>query len=75
MSLLPLPLPDDISGDGESSGDNDHERHQWIMDAGCGSDLISEAQVEDHNLRRSKAKNPMQFQTANGNTKGLMLLP
>ena len=41
------------------------------MDTGCGSDLISKAKVEDHNLRRSKAKNPIQFQTANGNTKGL----
>ena len=41
------------------------------MDTGCGSDLISKAKVEDHNLRRSKAKNPIQFQTANGITKGL----
>ena len=64
-------VPDDMSGDGENSGDNDHEGHQWIMDTGCGSDLISKAKVEDHNLRRSKAKNPIQFQTANGNTKGL----
>ena len=60
-----------MSGDGESSGGNDHEGHQWIMDTGCGSDLISKAKVEDNNLRRSKAKNPIQFQTANGNIKGL----
>ena len=58
-------VPDDVSGDGESSGDNDHAGHQWIMDTGCGSDLISKAKVEDHSLRRSKAKNPIQFQTAN----------
>ena len=64
-------VPDDMSGDGESSGDNDNEGHQWIMDTGCGSGLISKAKVEDNNLRRSKAKNPTQFQTANGNTKGL----
>ena len=64
-------VSEDASGDEESSGDNDHEGHQWIMDTGCGSDLISKAKVQDHKLRRSKAKNPIQFQTANGNTKGL----
>ena len=64
-------VPDDTAADGESSGDNDHDGHQWIMDTGCGSDFISKAKVEAHNLRRSKAKNPIQFQTANGNTKGL----
>ena len=64
-------VPEDGSGDEGSSGENDHEGHQWIMDTGCGSDLISKAKVEDHKLRRSKAKNPIQFQTAKGNTKGL----
>ena len=64
-------VSEDNSGDEESNRDNDHVGHQWIMDTGCGSDLISKAKVEDHNLRGSKAKNPIQFQTANGNTKGL----
>ena len=54
-------VSDDASGDEESGGDNDHEGHQWIMDTGCGSDLISKAKVEDHKLRRSKAKNPIQL--------------
>ena len=39
------------------------------MDTGCGSDLISKPKVEDHKMRRSKAKYPIQFQTANGNAK------
>ena len=46
---------------------DDHEGHRWIMDTGCGSDLISKAKVEDNKLRRSRASNPIQFQTANGN--------
>ena len=50
---------------------NDHEGHRWIMDTGCGSDLISKAEVEDHKMRRSKAKCPIQFQTAIGNAKGV----
>ena len=54
----------------DSASAADQEGHQWIMGTGCGSDLISRAKVEDHKLRRSKAKNPIQFQTANGNTKG-----
>ena len=64
-------VPEDGSGDEGSRGGNHHEGHQWIMDTGCGSDLISKAKVEDHKLRRSKAKNPIQFQTANGNTKDM----
>ena len=53
----------------EKSSDYDHEGLQWIMDTGCGSDLISK--VEDHKLRRSKAKCPIRFQTTNDNTKGM----
>ena len=53
---------------------NDQDGRQWIMDTGCGSDLISRAKVEDHKLRRSKAKNPIQFQTVNGDTKGMEVM-
>ena len=64
-----------VSND-ESEGEditstNDQDGHQCIMDTGCGLDLISRAKVEDHKLRRFKAKTPIQFQTANGNTKGM----
>ena len=43
----------------------------WIRPHLRGSDLTPEAQVEDHKLRRSKAKCPTPFQAANGNTKGM----
>ena len=46
---------------GEKGSDNDHEGHQWIMEIGCSSDLISKAKVEDHKMRRSKAKCPIQL--------------
>ena len=49
--------------------------HQSIMDTGCGSDLISKAKVEDQKLRKSKAKCPIQVQIANGDAKGMEVMP
>ena len=69
-STLATVSNDESEGEDATSA-NDQDGHQWIMDTGCGSDLISRAKVEDHKLRRSKAKTPVQFQTANGNTKGM----
>ena len=59
----------EASIDGKGS-DNDFGGHQWTMDTGRGSDLISKAKVEDHKMRSAKAKCPIQFETANGNTQG-----
>ena len=56
-------VPENTCGDEVSSGNNDHKGHQWIMDTTCGSDLISKAKEQPAYLRKSKAKNPIQFQT------------
>ena len=70
QAVVAMASESEVSVD-EKGDDNDFEGHQWIMDTGCGSDLISKAKVEDHKMRRAKAKRPIQLQTANGNTKGV----
>ena len=47
QTVMAMVLESEVSGD-ERDNDNDHEGHQWIMDTGCGSDLISKAKVEDY---------------------------
>ena len=36
----------------------------WLVDSGCGSDLISRSEVNDSSIRQADI--PMNFHTANG---------
>ena len=40
----------------------------WLVDSGCGHDLISKREVADSQLDQEQCDNPMGFNTANGST-------
>ncbi len=46
---------------------------RWLVDTGCGNDLISKAHVGD--LETKQSKRPMLFHTANGDISALKELP